>query len=155
MSFQLQANDDEANLHPVYLKIVAGTISELAEQLHNELSSNGYSLLLDDVVNAALIETQYYAAWAVFQAQRDAVSGVLLDQALPLIAAEWAILDPVIRAHCDLIQARLMEGSRSLGAESFGLDVSSANQNYLEARKVMQDEAFYEPPFSYTTMSGK
>jgi hypothetical protein len=152
---QLQAKDSENPQVLSYLGITAGSIQDIATQLYEELSSNGYSLLPQDVINTAVLEAQYYAAWQMLQAQKNATSPIPLDQNIVLEAAEWAILDPVIRAHCDLQQARLMEGSRSLGAEGFGLDVNIANQIYIEARKAMQDEAFFEPPFSYTTMSGK
>lgn len=155
MTMQLQAKGSESPQMQSYLCITAGSIKDVATQLYEELSGNGYSLLPEDVINTTVLEAQYYAAWQMLQAQKNATSPMPLDQNIVLEAAEWAILDPVIRAHCDLQQARLMEGSRSLGGEGFGLDVNTANQIYTEARKNMQDEAFFEPPFSYTTMSGK
>lgn len=155
MTMQLQAADSENPQVPSYLGITAGSIKDVSTQLYEELSSNGYSLLPEDVINTAVLETQYYAAWQMLQVQKNAASPMPLDQNIVLEAAEWAILDPVLRAHCDLQQARMMEGVRSLGAEGFGLDVNTATQIYNEARKGMQDEAFFEAPFSYVTMSGK
>ncbi|MFC4953077.1 hypothetical protein [Acinetobacter puyangensis] len=145
--------DDENTARPVYLRVDAGTIETLATQLHDELSGAGYSLLIDDVINIALMEAQYYSAWAVLEAQRNATMIIPFDKNITLEAYEWAVIDPVLRAHCDLVQSRLVEGSRSLGGDGFGLSVSEANQIYLEARKTMQLEAFVEPPFSYKTMS--
>lgn len=142
--------DDEANNgeRAIYVHIDGGTVADGALQLFDELSATGYSLLYDDVLRAAVIDVQYYAAWAVLDSQRQATALNRIGEDTRLAAYEWAIIDPVLRAHCDLLQARLVEGSRSLGGDGFGLAVSEANQIYNEARKLMQQEAFCEPPFS-------
>lgn len=144
----------DPGLRPIYVTIDGGTVEAGAMQLYDELAGNGYSLLPEDVLKAAQIDVQYYVGWAMPEAQRRSVIIRLLDNQMPLEAYEWAIIDPVLRAHCDLLQARLVEGSRSLGGDGFGLNVSEANQIYNEARKNMQQEAFCEPPFSIVTLGG-
>lgn len=137
----------------IYILANAGTVGDIALQLHQELQARGYSLLFEDVLFAAMTDVQYYTSWAVLEVQRKDGENVFLDKDTPLEAYEWAIIEPVLRAHCDLIQANLMESSRSLGGEQFGLTVSEASQSYAEAKRNMQNEAFIEPPVALKTMS--
>ena len=65
---------------------------------------------------------------------------------------EYAIIEPCFSANCDLIQAQLVEGSRSMGGDGFGLSVSEAEQAYREAKELMPKNAFVAPPFSFKTM---
>lgn len=139
----------------IYQVAIAGTVKSISDELYMELSNSGYSLLDTDVLAIMINEVQYYASWAVLEVQRLSAGGVtLIGDSTNIHAYEWAILNPVVRAHCDLIQARLMESSRSLGGDGFGLTVSEANQTYLESRTRMQFEASYEPPFSIKTNDG-
>lgn len=154
MPMQLTPKTTTEDVRDTYIKVDAQTLAVLADQLYQELSSNGYSLLLDDVVSAMIIDTQYYASWAVLECQRSAIIGLSIDENLVLEGFEWAIIEPVLRAHCDVIQSRLVEGSRSLGGDGFGLNVSEARQIYADARITMQNEAFCEPPSSFTTFDG-
>ncbi|MBF7696211.1 hypothetical protein [Acinetobacter rathckeae] len=131
-----------------------GTLTAFAQQLHHELSMTGYSLLLEDMLHALQLDTQYYAAWAVLEVRKNSTVSVQIDETTPLQLYEWAIIEPVFRSHCDLLQARLVEGSRSLGGDGFGLSVVEANQLYAESKKVMQNEAFIEPPISFKTFEG-
>ena len=143
-------------LHPAqgnqHHEVTAGTLQELAEHLLQEYENGGYSLLIDDVLKAYINETQYYAAWATLQAQRDATDIVLVDGNLVLMAHEYAIIEQAVRAHCELKHARLVEGSRSLGGDGFGLSVSEASQNYTLERDRIAQLAFCEPPFSFKTL---
>lgn len=138
----------------IYRIAVAGTVKDLSNDLFIELQNSGYSLLDSDVLAVFLNEVQYYASWSVLEVQRLSATATLISDSIILHAYEWAILNPVVRAHCDLIQAKLMESSRSLGGDGFGLTVSEANQIYLESRTRMQFEASYEPPFSIATADG-
>lgn len=131
-----------------YARLIAGTVADLSATLHAELQMSGYSLLLDDVRDAVLCEARLYAGWATFEVQRFANAPVELDSTLSIDAYEWAFIEPVIRAHCDMLQAIRMEGSRSLGAENFGLSVSEARQIYQEQRDLLPKNAFISPPFT-------
>ncbi|SDB86908.1 hypothetical protein [Acinetobacter boissieri] len=131
-----------------------GTLTAFAQQLHQELSLTGYSLLLEDMLHALQLDAQYYASWAVLEVQNNSTVPILINENTPLQLYEWAIIEPVFRSHCDLLQARLVEGSRSLGGDGFGLSVAEANQLYTESKKIMQNEAFIEPPISFKTFEG-
>ena len=146
----LQPSDKDTDAIYPYPKLVLASIADIALQLHEELNGSGYSLLLADVEKVILAETQIYAAWALLECQKQQQSS-LLDHDTTLHAYEWAIIEPVARAHCDLLQARLVEGSRSLGGDGFGLQVSEAQQNYLQAKEMLAKSAFVAPPYSLDT----
>jgi hypothetical protein len=132
-----------------YPRLALGTVESLAQTLHQELYGGGYSLLESDVLSAFLCEVQFYSAWAAFAVQKaEAATVTLLNKDLVLDSYEWAIIEPVVRAHCDLLQARLVEGSRSLGGDGFGLQVSEAQQNYLQARELLPKTAFVAQPYT-------
>ena len=132
-------------------RLTVGTIAELSTTLHAELQMSGYSLLLEDVRDVVLSEAANYAAWASFEQQRFINAPIQLDDTLPIDAYEWSMIEVVCRAHCDLLQAIRMEGSRSLGTENFGLTVSEARQIYQEQRDLLPKNAFIEPPYSLST----
>ena len=54
----------------------------------------------------------------------------------------------MVRAHCDLVQARRMEGAQGLGVQQTGMMTSEALQLYKDAVEVMKKEAFQCQPFS-------
>lgn len=145
----LEPSSQEQNIW-AYPKLTLGTLEVLAGQLHSELQGCGYSLLLSDVEQAALLEVQYYAGWTLLEVQRQSSNptAVLLDKTVNIDAYEWSIIEPVVRAHCDLMQARLVEGSRSLGGDGFGLQVSEAQQNYVMEREKLPKLAFIAPPYT-------
>ncbi len=132
----------------VYLSLSAGEVGEFATKLHEELLQIGYSLLHSDVLTAVLGEVQYYASWALLYAQRNAKHLIEIDEHLILEAFEWAIIQPVVLAKCDVKQAQMMESSRSLGGEQFGMSVSEAQNMYIQARQLLQRESFVEPPIT-------
>lgn len=132
----------------------AGTIESLSLHLQLELTNNGYSLLDDDVLRIYITEAQYYAAWATLECQKKATSLFILDKGIELMAFEWAIMDPVIRAHCDMVQAHLIEACASLGWPGFTLTVPEATQIHKDEREKLQKAAFCEKPFSFKTLSG-
>lgn len=133
-----------------YPRLNLGTLEVLAGQLHNELQGVGYSLLQSDIEQAVLLEVQYYAGWALLEVQRQSSTpmAVLLNKSVTLDAYEWAMIEPVVRSHCDLLQAKLVEGSRSLGGDGFGLQVSEAQQNYAMEREKLPKLAFIAPPYT-------
>lgn len=147
----MQLMPDDQSLYP---RVVAGSISALSLQLHDELSSIGYSLLPEDVTKAFINEVQYFVGWAVLSCQRGSTVAVFLDESIVLDAGEWAIIEPVVRAHTDVLQAQLVEGSRSLGGDGFGMSVSEAKQNHTIEREKLQKLAFVEAPFSFKTLGG-
>lgn len=140
----------------VYIEVLAGQIAEIVDQLYAQCMAQGYSLLKEDVEQCMIEEVQYYASrCAVLEHQRKALQSFNIDLTTPLTGDEWAVIDPVVRARFDLIQARLMEGSNSLmNGQAFGLGVSEALATYTQQRANMQIEGFVEPPFSFSTLSG-
>jgi hypothetical protein len=62
-----------------------------------------------------------------------------LNKDYVLSLSEWGLIEPVIRAHCELIQAQRVEGTGSLGGERFGLSVSEATANYKEAKEDLKE----------------
>jgi len=140
--------------HSTYLLVEMGTIKETAELLYEQLHKSGYALLLTDILGICLSETMNYAAWAVLESQKNELGYPYIHQDTMLHGYEWAMIEMVIRAHCDLLQARMMEATRSLGGDGFGMTVSEAQSNYVQEREKLQKLASYEPPFSFKTLGG-
>lgn len=145
----MQLLPDNGSQNP---KVIAGPISVLASNFHQKLQMKGYSLLLEDVTAALIQETERYAGWATLSCQRGLTSAIEIDGNMVLEGFEYAIIEPCFSANCDLIQAQLVEGSRSMGGDGFGLSVSEAEQAYREAKELMPKNAFVAPPFSFKTM---
>ena len=137
---------------------VVGSINDAAKELYDELLTSGSSLLLSDVVKVFINTTKKYVGW----------SGRLLNKPLPgsdlsqkpllmitentvIDVTDWLIIEPVIRAHCDLVQARRMEGAQGLGVNPTGMSSSEARGYYDEALLKMQKEAFQGEPFTIKT----
>ncbi|OVO01900.1 hypothetical protein B9S52_18660, partial [Acinetobacter baumannii] len=59
------------------------------------------------------------------------------------------IFQHLVKAHCDLLLARLVEFTRGLGVESYGLSVSEAQQNYNEKKDALPKLAFCMAPMSF------
>ncbi|MGP5192921.1 hypothetical protein ACTXJO_04685 [Psychrobacter celer] len=143
----MSVNDTDAN-H------VIGTIEDAANDLYDELLTTGYSLLLSDVVKVFIINTKKYAGWSgelqhCPKSDESCVKPLLvIDENTVLGVDDWVIVEPVIRAHCDLVQARRMEGAQNLGVQPAGMSSSEARQLYDDAVKTMQKEAFQFQPFS-------
>lgn len=124
----------------------AGTIAELSENLFLEYGLVGYSVTPEDIVIALSNDFAFYAGWAKTYTQQQGLA-TKIDSTQIISINDWAILMPVIRAHCEVIQAKRMEGSGSLGLERFGLSVPEAEQAYKDAIQEMQKNAFVEKPF--------
>ncbi|MEO4113898.1 hypothetical protein ACOKPE_08000 [Acinetobacter baumannii] len=129
--------------------VVAGSIQQLSEELYKEYQLSGYSILLDDIVKAFLDETKYYAGWAVLDCQTKATTSIELNETIELSGDEYVIIQPLVKAHCDLLQARLVEATRGLGVESYGLSVSEAQQIYNEKKDALPKLAFCMAPMSF------
>ena len=129
--------------------VVAGSIQQLSEELYKEYQLSGYSILLDDIVRAFLDEAKYYAGWAVLDCQTKATTSIELNETIELSGDEYVIIQPLVKAHCDLLQARLVEATRGLGVESYGLSVSEAQQNYNEKKDALPKLAFCMAPMSF------
>lgn len=147
----MQLLPDDGSIYP---KVIAGTIAQIAHALFLELQSTGSSLLEDDVLNSCLVHVKHYASHAVLSCQRRLLVATEIDKNIILQGFEWSIIDPVIRAHCDLNQAKLVEGSRSMGGDGFGMTVSEALQIYNDQRERLPRNAYIEPPFSFATLDG-
>ena len=125
----------------------AGTIASLAEALYLEYALMGYSTTAEDISTAIMLDFAFYAGWATTTTQELGIE-TEIDENHSISFTEWAILEPVIRAHCDLIQSQRVEGTGSLGGERFGLSVSEAKQAYADAKLEMKKDAFVEAPFT-------
>lgn len=136
----------------------AGSITDLCDKLYDELLTSGSSLMRSDVTQFYLEETRRYVAWAgglQIKANDDKADDLTddlewlsVDENTILTTDEWAIIDPVVRAHCDLLQAQRMEGAQQLGVAMSGLSTSEAKQMYREAIEQMEKKAFQCEPFS-------
>lgn len=134
--------------------VVAGSIQQLSEELYKEYQLSGYSILLEDIVKAYIEETKAYAGWAEYlYCQTKATTTIELNEAIELNGDEYVIILPLVKAHCDLLQARLVEATRGLGVESYGLSVSEAQQNYNQKKEELPKLAFCMPPRSFNTGS--
>ncbi len=134
---------------------IKGVIGEYCNVLYDELLTSGYSLLLDDVQNIVLQEVRFLAGWCRLACQHSddeppigGFGSFTIDLDTILLLDEWVVIEPVVRCHCDLVQARRMEGSQALGVMAFGLQSSEALQNYNMAVETMKKEAFHNAPFS-------
>ena len=125
----------------------AGTIASLAQALYLEYVLMGYSTTTEDISTAIMLDFAFYAGWATTTTQEQGLE-TEIDENHSISFTEWAILEPVIRAHCDFIQSQRVEGTGSLGGERFGLSVSEAKQAYADAKLEMKKEAFVEAPFT-------
>ena len=123
----------------------AGTIASLSENLFIEYALAGYSLSPEEVQMALIADFKLYAGWKSTYSQNRGLT-TTLDRLQVLSAMEWAIIEPVIRAHCELIQANRVEATGSLGSERFGLTASEANQVYIDAKREMEPKTFFEEP---------
>ena len=123
----------------------AGTIASLSDLLFNEYGLTGYSLVPDDIETALIADFKLYAGWKSTYTQNKGMV-TTLNKTQIVSVMEWMILEPVIRGHCELIQANRMEATGSLGGERFGLTVSEANQQYTDAKREMEGKTFVEEP---------
>lgn len=108
--------------------------------LLDEFLLSGYSLSEEDVAGVLLSALSLLVGWGQHKSHQGLDTLIGTD--------EWVIMEPVVRSHCDLIQARRMEGTQSLGMTNFGLSVSEATSNYHQALDTFKREAFCEEPFS-------
>ena len=133
---------------------VIGTIQDAAQELYDELLTTGSSVRLSEVVKVLITNTKKYAGWSG-ELQTCPSTDKSCDKPLLVITAntvlsvdDWIIIEPVVRAHCDLVQARRMEGAQGLGVQQTGMMTSEALQLYKDAVEVMKKEAFQCQPFS-------
>lgn len=137
---------------------VVGSVNDAAKELYDELVTTGYSLILEDVIKVFINTIKEYVGW----------SGRLLTQTpqglanvkKPLLAinentvlsvTDWIIVKPVVMAHCDLVQAKRMEGAQGLGVNPAGMSSSEARTLYSDAVLRMQKESFQCEPFTVDT----
>lgn len=126
----------------------AGSILELAVLLEEHYLTQGYSLTREDIAEALRLVYLFYSAWATTQEQVEAVTPSTIGDNTIVSVPEWGIIEPVLRAYLDCMQAQRMEGTASLGVERFGLSVSEAKQAYSVSQEEMKKNAFVEKPFT-------
>jgi len=136
---------------------VIGTINDAAQALYDELVTSNSSVTFEEVIKVFIDNTKKYAAWSgelqhCPMADASCKSPLLVITANTVLGVDdWAILEPVIRAHCDLVQARRMEGFQALGGAPAGRSSSEAEQDYKESLERMKKEAFQCEPYSIET----
>lgn len=129
-----------------YPHAIAGTIASLAESVYEALLMKGYSLVPEEVEKIITDECRYYSGWAMLEAQK--MKQTNIDCSLSLHAYEWALIEPVVMASCDEMQANRVEATGSLGTERFGLSVGEAKQIYNQRRDELPKMAFVAEPYS-------
>ena len=125
----------------------AGSIQELATFLDDHYISHGYSINKEDILDVLKANFLFYTAWASTQEQKKGTETTIDDNTV-ISVAEWGIIEPVIRAHLDWIQAQRMESTASLGVQSFGLSVPEAKSIFDTSKETMKKEAFIAEPFT-------
>lgn len=141
MSFLDSKNDQEG----FYQVSEAGTIASLAASLVAEYALSGYSLFNTEVETALINDVLFYAGFQSTVKQKRNFPAVL-DNSYMLYVNEWAVIKPLIQAHCEVLQAKRMESTASLGTERFGLSVSEAEQGYTLAMENLPKNAFVSKP---------
>lgn len=133
---------------------VIGTLQDVAQELYDDLLTTGSSVRLSDINKLLITNVKKYAGWSG-ELQTCPSTDKSCDKPLLVITAntvlsvdDWIIIEPVVRAHCDLVQARRMEGAQGLGVQQTGMMTSEALQLYKDAVEVMKKEAFQCQPFS-------
>jgi len=145
--YPVTASDDH---HP----IVAGTLGDIKTLLNVDLSRSGYSLTASEVLDHLKSAVLFYASWATLEVQRRQTEGsttpLPIDETLALDADEWKIIEPLVRAECDVMQAYRSEAARSMGMDAYGLGVSEAVQVLMELKRPenLPKQAFVAEPFS-------
>ena len=133
---------------------VIGSLQDASEELYEELLTSGSSVLLSDIIKIMITNAKKYAGWSgelqhCPLEDESCVKPLLTITANTVLGVDdWLIVEPVVRAHCDLVQARRMEGAQGLGVQPSGMSSSEALQYYKEALEVMKREAFQCQPFS-------
>lgn len=133
---------------------VVGSIQFAADALYEELLMSGYSVTDEDMVKVFITNTKKYAGWSGElqhcpkddESCKNPLLSITADTVLSV--DDWIIIEPVIRAHCDLVHAKRMEGAQNLGVQSVGVSSSEARQSYIDALEVMKKECFQCQPFS-------
>ena len=133
---------------------VIGSLQDASDELYDELLTTGSSVMLSDVVKIMIVNTKKYAGWSgeLQHCPKEDASCVkpllIITENTDLGVDDWITLEPVVRAHCDLVQDRRMERAQQLGVRPTGMSSSEALQYYKEALDVMKREAFQCQPFS-------
>ena len=132
---------------------VIGTIQDAAQELYDELLTTGSSVRLSEVVKVLITNTKKYAGWSGelqhYPSVKDDDKPLLIVTANTVLGVDdWLIIEPMVRAHCDLVQARRMEGVQGLGVNPTGITTSEALQLYRDSIEQMKREAFQGQPFS-------
>lgn len=133
---------------------VMGTINDVANSLYDELVTSNSSATIDDVIKVIVTNTEKYAGWSgemqhCPSADKNCKSPLLTITVNTVIGVDdWIVIEPVVRAHCNLVQARRMEGFQGLGGQVSGLSSQEAEMDYREALERMKKEAFQFQPFT-------
>lgn len=137
---------------------VVGSVNDAAQELYDELLTTGYSLIFEDVVKVFKNTIKEYVGWSgrlltqTPQGLADVKKPLLvINENTVLSVTDWLIIKPVVMAHCDLVQAKRMEGAQGLGVNPAGMSSSEARTLYSDAVLKMQKESFQCEPFTVDT----
>lgn len=142
-------------------EVIIGTLKDAAKALYDELLTSGSSLLLEDVLKVFMKSTEHYVTWSgkkllnkINDADPEPTSILDLSsvKSSTLISrTDWSIMETLVRAHCDLVQAKRIEGMQGLGLNTTAMSSSEARGYYDEALKEMKKEAFQCEPYTVDT----
>lgn len=131
-----------------YQPSMAGTIAHLASVLLEELEFSGESIAIEDAEKSIIDHAVLYAGWQSLYVQKNSTQPIEVNQALELELGEWSIIEPVVRAHLELIHSKRVDGSGAISGERTGKDPMTANTDYVAAKEEMKKNAFCEEVFS-------
>lgn len=146
------------SIHSIEPSHIVGSVNDAANELYDELLTTGSSLLLTDVIKVFVNAVKEYVGWSG-RLLTEPPAGVdpaqptrlVIDENTVLSVADWLIIKPLVMAHCELVQAKRMEGAQGLGVNPTGMGTSEARSLYNEALRQMQKEAFQCEPFTVDT----
>lgn len=136
--------------------MIIGTIAERAELTYQEILTEGYSLLPEEVLTILIKSAEKYSSWS--DQLGDNTDDLAIEPTLKITDStsltkyDWAIMEPLVAAHINLTQARRNEAA---GITEGGLSSSEATQLYKDAVTDMKREAFQFQPFSLSPYTQK
>ncbi|WP_151765796.1 hypothetical protein [Acinetobacter colistiniresistens] len=132
----------------VYQPSMAGTIAELAEVILEELEFSGESIAIEDAKKSIIDHAVLYAGWQSLHMQKQSTQPIKVDEDFELELGEWSILEPIVRAHLELIHSKRVDGSGAIAGERTGKDPITAATDYNTAKAELGKNAFCEEVFS-------
>lgn len=131
-----------------YQPSMAGTVADLATVLLEEFEFSGESISIEDAEKSIIDHVVLYSGWQPLYVQTKSTQPVLVDRSLELELGEWSIIEPVVRAHLEMIHAKRSDGSGAISGERIGKDPITAQNDYMTVKNEMGKNAFCDEVFS-------